>query len=59
MQKYKILNEYFEKDTKTGQFIRYAEVNRQEGGQSTVLVLKVDSDVPFNSLKNGYHEKEA
>lgn len=56
--KYKILNEWFEKDPKTGSFVRFAEVNPNDGGKSTVIKLTVDSGVPFNTISNGYHEKK-
>ena len=60
MQKFKVLEEWYEKDTRTGQFIHCVEVNPIEGGKSEIIRLTVDSDVPFNSLKNGYHtEQEA
>ena len=57
MQKFKVLEEWYEKDTRTGQFVHYVEVNPQEGGASTTLKLKVDSGQPFNTLSNGYHEE--
>ncbi len=56
MSKYKILEEWFEVDSSTGLFVRYAEINPEHGGKSKIIKLTVDNGIPFNTLSNGYHE---
>ena len=58
MQKYKILNEHFEKNEDTGLFIRVVEVNPIDGGPSEIIQLIVDTGEFTNTLHNGYHKKE-
>jgi len=52
--KYKIIEEWFEKDSRTGGFARYAEVKAELGGKSTIIKLTVDpwasKTVWFNML---------
>ena len=53
---YKILNEWFELNTDTELFTRYAKVQPSDGGVPIVIKLLVDNGIYYNTLTNGYHE---